>query len=109
LCRFEAENRRRFVSLIIVPDRDVLADTYRVRQFALFAPVVVGGLPGTREQAAATSLSCAVTVGTATGQGFIVNFDDGSFGPTGQPDDPCGQGLQIAERVVAALPVAAGK
>jgi hypothetical protein len=103
-CRFEARDRQRFASFIIVTERDVLADTYRVRQFSLFAPIAVGGLPGTREQAAASSLSCAITVGTAVRQGFIVNFDDGSLGPVGQPDDPCGQGLEIAERIVAALP-----
>jgi len=79
-------------------------DTYRVRQFALFAPITVAGLPGTREQASAGSLSCAITVGTAEGQGFIMNFDQGSLASGGQAGDPCGEGQRVAERIVAALP-----
>jgi hypothetical protein len=104
VCRREGRNRERFVSFIVVPGRDVLVDTYRVRQFALFAPTTVGGLPATREQASPESLSCSVTVGTAEGQGFIVNFDSASIGSRGEAQNPCRLGQQVADRIVAALP-----
>jgi hypothetical protein len=98
----------RRMALIVAPTRDVLVDTYRVRQFALFRPSTVDGLPATVEQASAESTSCSVTVGTAEGQGFIVNYSEYELGPDGRPDDPCGKGQRVAERIVAALPPLAG-
>jgi hypothetical protein len=109
VCRREGPNRERFASFIVVPGRDVLVDTYRVRQFALFAPTTVGGLPATLEQASPESLSCSVTVGTAEEQGFIVNFDSASIGSSGETQNPCRLGQQVAERIVASLPPLPGK
>lgn len=98
--------RERDLSFIVIPARDVLVDTYRTRQFALFSPATVGGLPATIEQSSEGSISCTVTVGTAQDQGFILNQDE--YGQ-GEPADPCGRALQVAERIVAALPPLPGK
>ncbi|MDD7968568.1 DUF3558 domain-containing protein [Actinomycetospora lemnae] len=94
----------RSVSLTVVAARDVLVDTYRVRQFPLFREVVIGGLPAAVEQSSPDSVSCSVTVGTAQDQGFIVDYSEYEFRPDGRPDDPCGRAQRVAERVVAALP-----
>jgi hypothetical protein len=95
--------RRAHVNVGVASNRDILVDTYRVRQFAIFTPAAVGGLPGTIEQTRPDSISCNVTVGTARGQGFLVIYD-GFLDSNGQPDDPCGRAEQIAERIVASLP-----
>jgi hypothetical protein len=92
----------------VAGDRDILVDTYRTRQFAIFLPASIGGLPATVEQTSSDSISCNVTVGTAQGQGFLVIYD-GVFNARGQPDDPCEKAEQIAERIVAALPPVPGK
>ncbi|MEJ2862778.1 DUF3558 domain-containing protein [Actinomycetospora flava] len=106
LCDRGGPNRERDVSFIVIPARDVLVDTYRTRQFALFRPTTVGGLPATVEQSSEDSISCTITVGTAQDQGFVV--DQNEYGQ-GQPDDPCGRAQQVAERIVAALPPLPGK
>ena len=105
-CNRGGPNRARDLSFIVIPARDVLVDTYRTRQFALFTPATVGGLPATVEQSSEGSISCTVTVGTAQDQGFILNHNEYA---QGQPDNPCGRALQVAERIVAALPPLPGK
>ena len=92
-----------------MPARDVLVDTYRVRQFALFRPTMAGPLPATIEQSAPDNVSCTVTVGTAENQGFILNYSEYELGPDGQAHDPCGRGVRVAERIVASLPPLPGK
>ncbi|GAA4727971.1 DUF3558 family protein [Actinomycetospora chibensis] len=104
LCDREGLNGARALSFILVPGRDVLVDTYRVRQFALFRPMTVGPLPATVEQSAPDSISCTVTVGTAENQGFILNHSEYELGSDGQANDPCGRALRVAERIVASLP-----
>lgn len=108
LCDRQGPSNERAVSLIVTPARDVLVDTYRVRQFALFRSMTIGGLPATIEQSSSDSVSCSVTVGTAEGQGFIVNYSEyeSSSGASGAP---CVRGQQVAERVVGALPRATSK
>lgn len=104
LCDREGLNGERALSFILIPARDVLVDTYRVRQFALFRPTMVGPLPAAIEQSAPDSISCTVTVGTAENQGFIVNYSEYELGSDGQADDPCRRALRVAERIVASLP-----
>jgi hypothetical protein len=103
-CAREGPSRERYAAFIVAPTRDVLVSAYRSRLFPLFRPVVLDGLPATLEQSAQTDVSCTITVGTAEGQGFIVNYSEYELGPDGRPDDPCGKGQRVAERIVAALP-----
>ena len=49
-CAHEGPETERYASITVVPARDVLVDTYRVRQFALFRPTTIGPLPATIEQ-----------------------------------------------------------
>ncbi|GLZ45918.1 hypothetical protein Acsp06_21030 [Actinomycetospora sp. NBRC 106375] len=106
-CVRQGTGNRSRVALIVVPARDVLVDTYRARQFAIFRPTVIGGLPATFEQSSSDSLTCSTTVGTADQQGFIVNFS--AYAGAGDAGTPCIGGQRIAERIVAALPPLPGK
>jgi hypothetical protein len=103
-CAWEGPRTERYAALVVVPGRDVLVDTYRVRQFSIFHATEVGALPATVEQSAPNDVSCTITVGTAEGQGFVVNYSEYDSGSAGRPDDPCGRGQAVAERIVAALP-----
>ncbi|WP_433031160.1 DUF3558 domain-containing protein [Actinomycetospora sp. CA-053990] len=103
-CEWRGPRNDQFVGITVSPARDILVDTYRTRQFALFQPISVIGLPGTQEQGSADAVSCIVTVGTADGQGFIVDYTDGDLGRDLQADDPCGGARRVAERIVASLP-----
>lgn len=107
-CEWRGPDGSPHVNLGIASDRDILVDTYRVRQLAVFRPTTVGGLPGTVEQTADGSISCNVTVGTAEGQGFLVIYD-AELGVDGQPLDPCGRATRIAEQTVAGLAPPFGK
>ncbi|MDD7939363.1 DUF3558 domain-containing protein [Actinomycetospora lutea] len=100
-CEWGGRNSRQALDVVVVSRRDVLVDTYRVRLFAVFEPVEIGGLPAVREQSYMGSISCTITVGTADGQGLVTNYSelDG-----GQADDPCGRGQRAAEQMVANLP-----
>ncbi len=102
-CEWTAGDGVGTLGLTIVAARDVLVDTYRVRQFALFEPGTVDGLPAVAERSTPDSAICNVTVGTASGQGFIVDLTEG-LRVDGRPGDPCGTGRRAAERIVAALP-----
>lgn len=102
-CEWRGPTGSPYTNVGVATARDILVDTYRVRQFSIFRPTTIDDLPAVVEQTDATSISCNVTVGTAQNQGFLVIYD-GTFSPAGQPDDPCGHAQQIAERVVAALP-----
>ncbi|GAA4784125.1 hypothetical protein GCM10023200_17130 [Actinomycetospora chlora] len=84
-----------YLTLIVIPDRDVLVDTYRTRQYPVFQPIQVAGLPATREQSFVGSMTCTVTVGTAIGQGFISDY-------TGAAS--CDGAQRAAEHVALALP-----
>ncbi|MHC1558055.1 DUF3558 family protein [Actinomycetospora sp. C-140] len=108
-CDLEGPANERSASFIVVPGRDVLVDTYRARQFALFRPTTIGGLPATVEQSFRGALTCSVTVGTANGQGFIVNYSEFGAASASSGSDPCARGQQVAERIVAALPPLPGK
>lgn len=102
-CEWRGPSRLPYANIGIADQRDILVDTYRVRQFSVFRPTAINGLPATIEQTSPGSISCNVTVGTAQGQGFLVIYD-APLGPDGQADDPCGQGQRIAEQIVARLP-----
>jgi hypothetical protein len=97
------------IGITLVVDSDVLVDTYRVRQFRFFQETTAATLPATLEQSSEEDVSCTVTVGTAPGQGFIVDYSDYRLGSDGRPDDPCATGRILAERVAAALPPLAEK
>lgn len=103
-CTWEAQDRSEDVTIIVVASRDVLSDTYRARQFAIFRPTVIDGLPATLEQSSADSIGCTITVGTAEGQGFITDYYQGDLGPDGRAEDPCSRGERVAARVASALP-----
>lgn len=107
-CEWSEEEGIGAVGLTIVGSRDVLVDTYRVRQFEIFEPIVVGGLPAVQERSSSDAVICNVTVGTADGQGFIIDLTEG-VGSDGRRQDPCQAGRQVAERIVQKLPVVAGK
>jgi len=77
-CDWRGREGDQYVSLIVVPNRDVLVDTYRIRQYSVFQPTVIAGLPATREQSSLEAVSCLVTVGTADGQGFITDYTVGA-------------------------------
>jgi hypothetical protein len=108
-CAHEGPETERYASVTVVPARDVLVDTYRVRQFALFRPTTIGPLPATIEQSSSDDVSCTVTVGTAADQGFILNYSEYRLRSDGRPDDPCGRGVRVAERIVSSLPPLPGK
>jgi hypothetical protein len=101
-CDWRGREGDQYVSLIVVPSRDVLVDTYRVRQYSVFQPTVIAGLPATREQSNPEAVSCLVTVGTADGQGFVTDYTVGAF-DDGDAGDPCRQAQVVAERIVASL------
>lgn len=103
-CTWEAPDGSQDVTIIVVASRDVLVDTYRARQFPIFRPTVIEGLPATLEQSSAESIGCTITVGTAEGQGFIADYYEGNLGPEGRAEDPCARGQQAAARVASALP-----
>ncbi|GAA4884666.1 DUF3558 domain-containing protein [Actinomycetospora straminea] len=107
-CEWRGPAGSPYTNVGVATARDILVDTYRVRQFSIFRPTTIDDLPAVVEQTNATSISCNVTVGTAQNQGFLVIYD-GTFKPDGQPNDPCGQAQQIAQRVVAALPMLPAK
>jgi hypothetical protein len=102
-CQWTASDDVGTLGFTIVMGRDVLVDTYRVRQFAVFEPGTVAGLPAVAERSTPDSAICNVTVGTASDQGFIVDLTEG-VRADGRLGDPCGTGRQVAERIVAALP-----
>lgn len=108
-CEWSGPAGSQYVGVTFVPTRDVLADTYRVRQFAVFRPVTVLSIPATQEQGSQDAVSCIVTVGTAQSQGFIVDYTDSDLGQDLQADDPCGQARAVAEAVAGALPPLSGK
>lgn len=91
-------------STVVYPARDILVDTYRSRLFPIFVPTTIGGLPATLEQSAQDSITCTITVGTAEGQGFVSTYTQLEVGAGERPDDPCGRGQRIVERIVANLP-----
>jgi hypothetical protein len=107
-CEWRGPDREPYVNVGVAARRDILVDTYRVRQFRVFRPASIGGLPAVVEKTAENSFSCNVTVGTAEGQGFLAIYD-GSLGSDGQADDPCRQAQDIAQRIVASLPPLPGK
>jgi hypothetical protein len=96
-CDWRSADGARYLTVIVIPRRDVLVDTYRTRQFAVFRPTQVSDLPATREQSYPGSITCTVTVGTAGGQGFVTDY-------TGSGSDACDAAQRAAERVAAALP-----
>jgi hypothetical protein len=108
-CTWENYETEQAVSLVVYPSRDILVDTYRTRLFALFAPVVVQGLPAVREQSNADATACTITVGTAEGQGFVATYTQLEVAAGERPDDPCGRGQRIVEQIVAKLPPAPGR
>ena len=89
---------------VMYPTRDILVDTYRTRLFPIFSPTTIGGLPATLEQSTRDSITCTITVGTAEGQGFVSTYTQLEVAAGEQPDDPCGRGQRIVERIVANLP-----
>ncbi|WP_337994083.1 DUF3558 domain-containing protein [Actinomycetospora callitridis] len=103
-CVWDSQDDSQDVTFIVVGTRDVLVDTYRTRQFAIFRPTTIAGLPATLEQSSTDSIGCTITVGTAAGQGFIADYYEGDLGANGQADDPCGRGQRVAERFAASLP-----
>ncbi|GLZ45920.1 hypothetical protein Acsp06_21050 [Actinomycetospora sp. NBRC 106375] len=102
-CDWRSREGGQYVSLIVIPNRDVLVDTYRVRQFPVFEPLTITGLPATREQSSPSSSSCVMTIGTAPQQGYIVDVSGGASG------GPCDAAQRIAEEVATALPSSDGK
>lgn len=108
-CWWNAPDDSQFLSIIIFPGRDALADAYRLRKFAVFEPSIAGDLPATREQASEESTSCTITVGVAAGQGFVVTVDDQAAAAGRRASQACGRAQLVAERIVAALPPLPGK
>ena len=108
-CEWRGPGREPYVNVIVAASRDILVDTYRVRQFTVFRPALIGGLPAIAEQTAENSLSCTVTVGTAEGQGFLVIYDGSIRGRTVNPTIRAGRHRTSRERIVASLPPLPGK
>jgi hypothetical protein len=108
-CVREGPSTERYVSVTMALADEPLAGAYRARQFALFRPLVIDGLPAVAEQSSADDVSCTVSVATANGQGILLNYSEYGFRPDGRPDDPCGRGIRVAERIVAFLPPLPGK
>lgn len=102
-CDWRSGDGGQYLTIILVPDRDVLADTYRTRQFPIFVPFQVAGLPAVSEQSYAGSTTCTVTVGTASGQGFVAD-STGSDSSTA-----CRQAERAAQLLVAGLAPLPGK
>jgi hypothetical protein len=103
-CEWSGPGGSQYIGITVVSTRDVLADTYRVRQFAIFRPITVSSLPAVEEQGAEDAVSCIVTVSTADTQGFVVDYTDSDLGPDLQAEDPCGQARAVAEAIVDVLP-----
>ncbi|MFC5136954.1 DUF3558 domain-containing protein [Actinomycetospora rhizophila] len=103
-CEWTDRTTRIEFGTVVYPDRDILVDTYRSRLFPIFVPTNIDGLPATLEQSARDSITCTITVGTAEDQGFVSTYTQLEVPAGEQPDDPCGRGQRIVERIVAALP-----
>lgn len=103
-CRWVGPRDERYVSVIVLAERDPLVVSYRVRRFAIFQPTTVSELPATREQSSSESISCTITVSTAEEQGFVATYEDRSSEADRAPGGPCARGQEIAERIVASLP-----
>jgi hypothetical protein len=108
-CVHEGVRRERYVSMVVAVASDPLVGAYRARQFSVFRPVTVGGLPAVQEQTSVGDLSCTITVGTAEGQGLLFNYSEYQSGSNNVRRDPCELGQRVAEQVVAALPPLPGK
>ncbi|MDD7939278.1 DUF3558 family protein [Actinomycetospora lutea] len=102
-CDWRSADGARYLTIIVIADRDVLVDTYRTRQFAVFTPIQVAGLPATSEQSYPDSTTCTVTVGTAIGQGFV------SDSTASDPRSACEQAERAGQLLVAALPPLPGE
>ena len=108
-CTWEDYETEQAVSLAIYSTRDILVDTYRTRLFPIFTAIRVQELPAVQEQSSSSATACTITVATADNQGFVVTYTRLEVAAGEQPDDPCGSGRQVVERVVASLPSAPGK
>jgi hypothetical protein len=103
-CTWEDYGSEQALSLTIYPGRDILVDTYRTRLFAIFMPFEVDRLPAVAERSSTDATACTLTVGTAPDQGFVATYTQLEVAAGERPDDPCGRGKRIVERIVAALP-----
>lgn len=103
-CNWDDRDTEQALTLVPYANRDLLADTYRARLFALFQPTTVADLPAVREQSEPTSIACTVTVGIADTQALEVTYTQLGLLRGERPDDPCGRGERIAEVVIGNLP-----
>jgi hypothetical protein len=102
-CTWEDYRTEQAVSLGVYPTRDILVDTYRTRLFPIFTPIRVQELPAVEEQSSSSATACTITVATAENQGFVVTYTRLEVAAGEHPDDPCGSGRRVAERVAASL------
>ena len=107
-CAWKSADETERFGITVAANSDPLVDAYRSRQSPIFVPLDVAGLPGVSEVGATDAIICDLSVGTADGQGFVIDYTDpGRL--AGGVSDPCGKAQRVAERVVAALPPLSAK
>jgi hypothetical protein len=100
-CVWEGPGFTQEISVALLPDRDYLVDTYRVRNnYRVFEPMVIAGLPAVAQQTTAEALTCTVTTGIALGQAVDVTATE--YGAA--PDPPCRTAAQVTQSVLGNLP-----
>jgi hypothetical protein len=105
-CVWEGPGFSQEISVALLPNRDYLVDTYRVRaNYRVFEPVTIAGLPAVAQQTSPQALTCTVTTGIAVGQAVDVTATE--YGA--QPDPPCETARRVSEVVIGNLPEQAPK
>ncbi|WP_433031397.1 DUF3558 family protein [Actinomycetospora sp. CA-053990] len=100
-CSWNDRERRQTLSLAPWPDRDLLVDTYRTRQLAVFRPDVISDLPVVYQQTAPGAAVCTITTGVTRGQALETTWYSLSD-PVNSP--PCVAAQRAVELVLAGIP-----
>ncbi len=84
--------------------RDYFVDAYRARQFPIFVPTEIAGLPAVIQQSAPTSVNCGVTTGVAEGQALDVTV--ALFEGDNLARRSCDEAVAVSAAVISNLPPA---
>ncbi|MDD7968488.1 DUF3558 domain-containing protein [Actinomycetospora sp. DW7H6] len=105
-CSWSDEEQRQTLSLAPWAERDLLVDTYRTRQLAVFRPDEIAGAPVVYQQSAPSAPACTITAGAAQGQAFETTWY--SLGRAAG-STPCESARRTVETVLSNLPPAPQK
>ena len=90
------------LSIGVVADRDLLADTYRAARTPIFEPVIVAGYPAVRQRTSRDYNTCTVTTGVGPQQALEADWT-GHLAPSPSLD-PCERAEEAIALVIRKLP-----